>query len=75
MSQPDSSVDMIDRHLSHLFEHFDNVQIFASRVDEKGRTVTITRGIGNFCARRGQVRDWMLAYDELERDQMRGPNG
>lgn len=51
----------------NLCEHFDTIQIFATRVQDKTDgeegTVSVTCGNGNWFARRGQIADWMIAQD------------
>ncbi len=52
-----------------LGEFFDNVSIFVSKHEqgEEGGTIHLNTGVGNFFARYGQVRDWMLREDERSR--------
>ena len=53
---------------ARLSEHFDVVQIFVSKNPvelpdgtlEAGDTPCISRGIGNYFARYGQVQDWLV---------------
>jgi hypothetical protein len=45
-------------------EHFDTVQIFATRhVDSETGTVGAQHGEGNWYARRGQVAEWLVKQD------------
>lgn len=47
-----------------LGEHFDTVQVFATRHDpEAGGTVHMNCGVGNWFARRGQVMEWLEMPD------------
>ena len=51
---------IIQNHAAMLMEHFDCVQIFASK--HKGETVgtiTFNHGAGNYFARFGQVEKWV----------------
>lgn len=51
---------------ARLMELFDTVQIFVTRYNsvDIGTTVVVY-GEGNFCARRGQIADWMGLQDFL----------
>lgn len=62
----------IDRALSLLSEHFDAVQIFASRhrKDAEG-TFNLQKGTGNWFTRYGHVREWLLKQDESARVEER----
>lgn len=47
---------------------FDSVQIFVSRQDPTtDTTISVNAGTGNWHARRGQVREWLLKQDEFSR--------
>ena len=65
--QPDQEADDIDRVRRAavlLMEHFDTVQIFATRhVDDDTGTVSVQWGGGNWFARRGQIGEWVLKQD------------
>lgn len=56
----------VQKALDLLGEHFDTVQIFCTRHEggECDGTVAINKGVGNWFARRGQVREWMLGEDK-----------
>ena len=53
---------------ARLSEHFDTVQIFVTKNPkevpdgdlEAGDTPSISRGVGNYFARYGQVHDWLV---------------
>lgn len=56
-----------------LSEHFDAIQIFASRYNgecEKG-TTSWTFGVGNWFAREGQVREWLVKETEASKIETR----
>lgn len=56
-----ADVKRIQDALDALSEHYDTVQIFATR-HEAGSldgTLNFQRGVGNWYARRGQVADWL----------------
>jgi hypothetical protein len=57
-----------------LREHFDSVQIFASRWNPDGKesdTFSYSMGQGNYNARYGQVRGWILKQEEQYRVEAR----
>ena len=56
-----------------LIEHFDTVQIFATRhePEQEGGTVNVAYGEGNYFARYGFLADWMLRQDERTRKHIR----
>lgn len=55
--------------LDSLSEHFDAVQIFATRYEMggEGMTVNVQMGSGNWFARYGHVGEWMIKQDEYTR--------
>lgn len=55
---------IIKSHVNQLMEHFDSVHIFATRDHKKGVTMNIQEGLGNWYARYGQVREWLLCEEE-----------
>lgn len=59
-------VELIDGYIDQLGEHFDTVQIFVTRhmPAELDGTITVNRGAGNWCARYGQVREWLIYEEE-----------
>lgn len=62
----DAMIDEVDRHLNALMEHFETVQIVATR--QKGdMTQCLTRGRGNVFARQASVREWLLRHDTWAR--------
>ena len=54
-------MERIEGALMVLREHFDTVQVFATRHEEgeQGGTVVCSRGFGNWMARYGQVGLWL----------------
>ena len=58
---------LVDKAIAMLAEHFDTVQIFITKFD-RDTTSAGTKGSGNFYARRGQIRDWMIREDEIVRE-------
>ncbi len=74
-SNPSKAEDeaIVRRHVEQLIEHFDTVQILVSRhmPAEKDGTVAVAQGAGNWYARRGHARDFLLHGDEHVREHAR----
>lgn len=69
----DRELAIIQKHVDALGEHFDSVQIFVTRHDaaiEDG-TVSANLGSGNWFARYGQTREWVVKNDERARESVR----
>lgn len=67
--QKDEDLDRVKRACETLGEHFDTVQIFVTRHEpgiEDG-TINITWSEGNWFARYGQVREWLVKAEERTR--------
>lgn len=62
----------LKRHTAMLMEHFDTVQIFATRHIGDDGTISVQNGDGNWFARHGQVATWLLKQDEATRNEVRG---
>lgn len=60
-------VALVDKAVNLLSEHFDTVQIFITKT-ESNSTYAGAKGSGNFYARRGQIRDWMIKEDEIVKE-------
>ena len=56
----------LKKAIHDLGEHFESVQIFASthQPAEVGRTVHASAGVGNWYARYGQIREWIIRTEE-----------
>lgn len=69
--EPD--VEMLRRHVEQLGEHFDSVQIFATRheAEIEDGTVSCNFGSGNWFARFGQVGEWLVKQDERSKQAVR----
>lgn len=64
----DQELEVVKQHVAQLSEHFDSVQIFCTRhVNNDVGTVHIHYGAGNFFARYGQIKSWLLKTDEGEK--------
>lgn len=72
-SEGEADMERVEKCAQQLGEHFDTVQILVSRHEpgtEDG-TVNISYGLGNWFARFGQVRDWLIKTDERTREYVR----
>lgn len=69
----DVDMKMVQDAAQSLGEHFDSVQIFASRheAEVEGGTVSVHYGLGNWYARKGHVSDWILVQEERTREKVR----
>jgi len=73
-SADDHDMELISAALERLGEHFDSVQIFASRQEVDGgdqSIVNIYSGCGNWFARYGQVTNWLTTEDERTKTRVR----
>lgn len=62
--------DLVRNQAKFLSSNFDSVQIFASVHDgETGVTTYFSDGIGNWCARYGQVRAWVMKEEGSIREE------
>jgi len=68
METPEKDVDIerINEALRVLGEHFDTVHIFATRVEDDGKTFRFQKGAGNWFARFGQVKCWVILSEAEE---------
>lgn len=57
-------------HTAQLSEHFDSVEIFVTR-KHPGGTINAEHGDGNWYARYGQVRQWVISEEERMRHSVR----
>lgn len=69
-AEREEAVRMLDEHCNQLMEHFDSVQIFVTRHEEAkaGGTIYVNRGAGNWFARCGQIREWVVFEDQKIRE-------
>ena len=56
----------LKKAIHDLGEHFESVQIFVPthQPAEVGRTVHASAGVGNWYARYGQIREWIIRTEE-----------
>lgn len=58
--QEEIDMKLLENHANQLMEHFDTVQIFATRnCPSEGGTVDCQMGKGNWFARYGQIGLWL----------------
>lgn len=72
MSTEDPDLERLRDAANALGEHFDTVQILVTR-HEEGETGTVNAswGTGNWFARFGQVREWVIKSEERSRELIR----
>lgn len=66
MSEGDRDFARVDNAAAALGEHFDSVQIITTKLSS-GETTTTSVGRGNWHARQGSVRMWLMRQDTAER--------
>lgn len=71
MTEADEDIQRVDAALDVLRDHFDSVQIYCTRYDGAEGTTEIAKGTGNWFARLGQIREWLIKMDEERRDHSR----
>lgn len=64
---------ILKQHALQLVEHFDSVQIVCTKRHQSG-TLIVPRGEGNWYARYGSVRDWVLRQEEDSKCSVRRDN-
>ncbi|MDH5244495.1 MAG: hypothetical protein OEX05_11220 [Chloroflexota bacterium] len=62
----DERYQIIERHVAMLREHFDSVQILASRTEDGG-TARFEYGSGSWYERLGLTRSLVIRWEEQER--------
>jgi len=71
MNNAELELDRLDKVCQDLGEHYDTVQVFVTRHtpgdDEESGTINAHTGRGNWLARLGQVKDWVIKQDEKTR--------
>lgn len=68
-AQREADLALVKAHANQLLENFDSVQIFCTRPnqDKEGGTINLNYGLGDFFARYGKVRAWVLREEEAFR--------
>lgn len=62
--------ERVESAIQMLSEHFDTVQIFVTRHDGNVGTASTIMGIGNWFARVGQARDWLVEQEALTKNNI-----
>jgi len=63
---------VLESQCAQLMEHFDSVQIFVTKHNKLTRYVSAFHvGDGNYYARLGQVREWIMIEDEREKIKLK----
>lgn len=72
-SRAEADIELVKKHVEALGEHFDSVHIFCTRHEagEENGTVQLNQYAGNFFARYGQVREWLIRQEEQSRQAVR----
>lgn len=64
MTERDRDMEILRRASVQLMEHFETVQIFVTRDNgPEGETMAANYGGGNWYARSGQIREWIVQQD------------
>lgn len=65
----ESDMRIVRSHVTQLAEHFDTIQVFCTRhmETELGGTIVLHLGSGNWFARYGGVREWVIKQEESMR--------
>jgi hypothetical protein len=72
MDRHDELETIVEQHISELMKHFDAIQVFVTLHDNgSGETESFDAGDGNWLARFGQVREWIISKEELMRAKSR----
>ena len=71
MSETEEALRLAKECSAKISEFADTVQVFISVYDAStGTTRHITHGAGNWFAREGQVREWVLQNEERSRSEV-----
>jgi hypothetical protein len=71
--QRSADIEMLRKAAEALGDHFDTCQIFCTRhmPAELDGTRTVNYGTGNWFARYGQVKHWIIEHEEVARENAR----
>ena len=63
-TQRDKKLDLLKNQVKFLSDNFDSVIVFASKFDKENEETSYwVEGCGNWCARYGQVREWLVKQE------------
>lgn len=69
--EADRDMKILASHAAQLAEHFESVQIIVTKNTEEGDgTVLAHQGAGNWFARYGSVREWLIKTDTRSRREV-----
>jgi ABC-type uncharacterized transport system ATPase component len=70
MAQP-SDDEIVRKAVDELIEHFDTATVMVTRHDQASLngTMTCVMGAGNWFARYGQIRAWVLRQEEKAKNE------
>jgi len=69
-----NDLELLKTTCENLKEHFDTVHIFATRMNDEQateETINCQYGSGNWCARYGQIHNWLVRQEEITREDAR----
>ncbi len=66
MSENEQIEALVKKHAQEISEHVESVRIFVT-FHGNGTTKGYSYGCGNFYAQRGQISEWCIRQDEIER--------
>lgn len=71
--EENADLEIIQRAIDLIGERFDTIQIFTTRYESEkdGGTINVQKGTGNWFARYGQVKTWIVKVDEDLREVAR----
>lgn len=70
MNETEKALEMAREFTAKLMEYSDSVQVFLTVHDpSSGITRHVTHGAGNWFAREGQVREWVVQNEEHSRSE------
>ena len=55
----EADLNRVSKAIADLLPYFDTVQIFVTRLEPDGNTMSCSDGKGNWYSRFGQVREWL----------------
>lgn len=76
IAQQKADTAIMQHAIDRMSEHFDSVQVFVSRYEpnQEGGTMSLHLGQGNWFARFGQVKEWVVKREENARIDCRRDN-
>lgn len=73
-SERDPDLEKVKQAVQTLREHFDSVQIFTTRYEFDNETSHIAYGEGDYYARYGKVKQWVIEEEETRSRVVRSVN-